>query len=109
MKKPESHDPRNTATADHQCAARAEPLLAVEKQAEKRRLQEESEHAFHGQRLPDHASGKAREVRPVRAKLKFHGNSGHHAEHEVDAEDPRPETRRLVVGLIDHCGAGQAS
>src|ERR1035438_97922 len=80
--------------------ARAEAFLPVEKQAQESRLQEESEHALHAQRLADHASGKARKVRPVRAKLKLHGDSGDYAQHKVDAENPRPETRRLVVGLV---------
>ncbi len=79
---------------------RAEPLLSVQEQAQEGGLQEEGEHAFHGQSLADHASGKAREVRPVRAELKFHGDAGHHTQHEVNAENPGPEARRLVISLI---------
>ena len=81
-------------------AARAKPFFAVKKEAEECGLQEESEHAFHSERLTDHASGIAREVRPVRAKLKFHGNSSDHAQQEIDAENLRPETRRLIVDFI---------
>ena len=40
---------------------RAEALFAVEEQAQKCRLQEKSEHAFHGQSLADDAAGEARE------------------------------------------------
>jgi hypothetical protein len=76
---------------------RAKPLFPVEKQSQERRLQEEGEHAFHGQGLADHAARKAREQRPVGAELKFHGNAGHHPEHEVDAENARPKARRLAV------------
>jgi hypothetical protein len=39
-------------------------------------------------------------VRPVRAELKFHGDSGDDAEHEVDAKNPRPEARCLMVGFV---------
>ena len=79
---------------------RTEPLLSVQEQSKEGGLQEEGEHAFHGQRLADHASGEAREVRPVRAELKFHRNSGNDSHHKVDAEDPGPEARGLVIGLV---------
>src|SRR4029077_15754550 len=42
----------------------------------------------------------AREVRPVRAELKFHRNSGDHADHEVDSKNAGPETRSLDVALV---------
>ena len=80
--------------------ARAELLLSIEKETQERRFQEEREHAFHGQRLANHAASKAREMGPVSAELEFHGNAGYHAEHEVDAEDARPEACRLVISLI---------
>ena len=77
-------NPREPGTEKHgDCrppvTARAQALLAVQEQAQEGRLQKEGEHAFHGQCLADHASGKTREVRPVRAELKFHRNSGHDA------------------------------
>ncbi len=95
------------AQEDHQrrepVHSSAQPLLAVEKQPEEGRFQEEGETAFHGQRLSDDAAGEAREVRPVGAELKFHRNSGHHADDKVDAErsSPRsgPPGRSFVVGL----------
>src|SRR5581483_203011 len=62
----------------------AKALFAVQEQAQECRLQEEGEHAFHGQGLADHAPGKTREMRPVGAKLEFHGNAGDHTQHEVD-------------------------
>src|SRR5579863_5538073 len=77
--------------------ARAEAFLAVEEESQECRLEKESEHAFHGQSLPDHPSGKTREVRPVRAELEFHGDAGDDAKKEVDAEDPRPETSRAAI------------
>src|SRR5580658_1711828 len=81
-------------------AARAEPFFSVKKKSEECGFEEESEHAFHGQSLTDYASGEAGEVRPVGAKLKFHGNSSDHAQQEIDAENLCPEARRLIVDLI---------
>jgi hypothetical protein len=39
-------------------------------------------------------------VRPVRSELEFHGNSGHDSEDEIDPENARPESRRLIVALV---------
>jgi len=64
------------------------------------RLQEERKSAFHGQRLADDASGKARELRPIGAELKFHGDAGDDTQRKVDAENPRPEARRFIVGFV---------
>ena len=50
--------------------------------------------------LADHAPGKARKVRPVRAELKFHRDPGNDSKHEVDTKDPGPETRGLMVSLV---------
>src|SRR3984957_293174 len=79
---------------------RAEALLPIKKQAQKRRFEKERKYAFHGQGLSDHPSSKAGEVRPVGAKLKFQWNTGHHSQQKVNAENFRPETRRLMVSLI---------
>ena len=46
------------------------------------------------------APGKARELRPIGAELKFHGDAGDNTQHEVDAEDLRPEAHRLVVRFV---------
>src|SRR5579864_2453994 len=81
-------------------AARAEPFLAIQKQSEESRFKEEREHAFHRECLPDDSSGKAREVRPVRAELEFHRDSSHHSENKIDSEDPRPEAGGPVIGLV---------
>ena len=97
MKKPDSHDPRNTSNAGQPVRRLAQALLAVKKQPQESGLQEEGEQSFHGQRLADHAAGEAREVRPVCAELEFHGNSGHHADHKIDAKDLGPETGGPVV------------
>src|SRR5437899_5562685 len=75
-------------------------FFAVQKQPQERRLQEERKSAFHGQRLADDASGKARELRPIGAELKFHGDAGDDTQRKVDAENPRPEARRFIVGFV---------
>ena len=80
--------------------ARAEALLAEEKQAEEGGFEEEGEDPFHRQRLADDAAGIARELRPVGAELKLHRDAGDDAEQKVDGEDLRPETRRRVVTLV---------
>jgi hypothetical protein len=77
-------------------AAPPQTPLAEHEQAEERRFEEEGEHAFHRQRLPDDAAGDLREARPVRAELKLHRQAGDDADGEVDAEDPNPEPRRVV-------------
>ena len=99
MKNPESHDPRNTSNAAHQCPLglrRFSPNRNSPRNADSRK---KANTPFHRQGLADHAAREAREVRPVRAELKFHGDAGDHAQHEIDAEDLGPETRRLVVDL----------
>ena len=79
---------------------RRETLFTVEEQAQERRLEEEREHAFHGEGLADYASGELGEVRPVRPEMEFHGNSGYHARNKIDSENLRPEPGRLVVHRI---------
>src|SRR5438874_651454 len=49
-------------------SARSEPLLTPNQRAHERALQEEREHAFHRQRLSDHAAGVFGKVRPVRSE-----------------------------------------
>src|SRR5206468_104251 len=90
----ESADPRSHKNGEGRppMSLRTKLLLAVKKETEECRLEEEGEHALHGERLPDDSSGKAREVRPVRPKLKFHRDAGHDAKHEVNAKDSRPKT-----------------
>src|SRR6185369_2484975 len=78
----------------------AQMFFAVQEQSEEGRFHEESEHTFHGQRLSDHASSEAREMRPVGAELKFHGNASDNTDHEVDTKDLRPETRGSIVALV---------
>jgi hypothetical protein len=75
-------------------------LFTVQKQPQECRLQEERKSAFHGQRLAYNAAGKARELRPVGAELKFHGDAGDDTERKVDAENLRPEARRFIVGFV---------
>jgi hypothetical protein len=76
---------------------RPEPLPAVEEQAEEGRLEEEGEHAFHGQRLADDPSGEVAEPGPVGPELELERDPGDHADGEVHAEDAGPEARSLVV------------
>ncbi len=77
-----------------------EPLLPKQKQSQKRRLQEEREHSLHRQRLPDNPSRQPRELRPVRAELKFHRDARHHTQQKVHRKDLRPESRRLVIPFV---------
>src|SRR4051812_30221978 len=78
----------------------AQPLLAIEEQPKECRLEEEREHAFHRQRLPDHATSRSRKMRPIGAELEFHRNPSHDSQHKVDSEYLRPEPGGLVVVLV---------
>ena len=78
----------------------AEPAFAEDQEPEKRRLEEEREQAFHGERLTDDASRVARECRPVRPELELHRHTGHHAYREVETEDSDPETGGVVPPRI---------
>ena len=81
--------------------ATRESLFAEEKEAEEGGLEEEGEDAFHGERHANDAAGAARELAPVGAELKLHGDAGNDAEEEVDGEDPCPEACGCVVlGLL---------
>ena len=73
--------------AAHQWPFGPEALFAKQEQPQEGRLEEERKHAFHGQRLADHTAGGPRELRPIGAELKLHGNSGDHTHNEVDPED----------------------
>jgi len=78
----------------------SEFLLTEQKQSQEARLQKKGKHAFHRQRLADHAACRFRKRRPVRSELKFHRNARDHAHSKVDPEDPPPKSRRAVVVLI---------
>ena len=58
----DDEEARQPRADEHQEAANqcswAKALLAEEEEAEKSRFQKEGEHAFHRQRLPDHAAGQ---------------------------------------------------
>src|SRR5207302_9709233 len=75
-------------------------LVTVQKKPQERRLQEEGKSAFHGQRLADNAPSKARELYPISAELKFHGDAGDYTQREVDTEDLRPEAHRFIVSFV---------
>ena len=109
MKKPESHDPAKTRNASEPVRRGAQPLFAKQEQAQETRFQEEREHAFHGQRLADHAAGGPGEPRPVRAELEFHGDAGHHAHGEVDGEDLAPRSARRDCSARCRCAAPWSS
>src|SRR3954468_16663310 len=72
----------------------------MQKQTQKSRLKEESEHAFHGEGMPDHSAGKTGKMRPVRTELKFHGDASHYTQDKVDSEDPCPEACGIVIDRI---------
>ena len=100
MKNPESQDPANTATAENQCARapiRFSPKSRSPKNVDSRKNEK---HAFHRQRLPDHAPREFRKLRPVRAELKLHRDARDHADHEIDGENLGPEARAAVVVVI---------
>ena len=78
----------------------SEFFLAKEKESKKTRFQEERKYALHCERLSDNAASGFRKLRPVGAKLKFHGNSGDHAHGKIDSENFRPESRRSIVVLV---------
>jgi len=78
----------------------SEFLLTEQKQSQEARLQKKGKHAFHRQRLADHAACRFRKRRPVRSELKFHRNARDHAHSKVDPEDPPPKSRCAVVVLI---------
>ena len=77
-----------------------EALLPEEEDAQEAGLEEEGEHAFHGEGLADHAAGGFGEARPVGAELELHGDAGDHAHGEIDGEDFGPEAGGAVVVLV---------
>src|SRR5580700_7297729 len=78
----------------------AQPFLAPDHCPDHGTFQEEGEHAFHGQRLPDEITGKFGETRPVGAELKFHRDAGNDTDGKVDAKNPRPETRCICESFV---------
>src|SRR6516164_6421274 len=79
---------------------RAQPLLAPDKRSDKRTFQKEREHAFHRERLSNHAARISREARPVRPELKLHGDTSHNAHGEVEAENFGPKPNGLIILFI---------
>jgi hypothetical protein len=100
IKNPEIHDPRNTRKPSPPVTPFPQAFFAVQEQPQESRLQKEGKCAFHGQRLADNASGKARELRPIGTNLKFHRDAGDYTQREVDAEDLCPEACRFIVGFV---------
>jgi hypothetical protein len=49
--------------------------------------------------VADDVARIAGKPRPVGPELELHRDAGHHADREVDAEDPDPESRRFVPPL----------
>ena len=81
-------------------SARAESFLAPDQRTDERALQKEREHAFHRQRLSDHATGVFGKVRPVRSELKLHRNAGDDADGKIKSEDLGPKPNGLVVFFV---------
>src|SRR5205814_10315096 len=81
-------------------SARSEPYLTTDQRANERALEKEREHAFHRQRLSDHAAGVFGKVRPVRSELKLHRNAGDDADREIESEDLGPKPDRLIVFFV---------
>src|SRR5262249_653979 len=78
---------------------RTESLLAPDERTNERALQKEREHAFHCECLSDYSTGIAGKVRPIRAKLKLHGNAGDDSHSEVESENLGPKSNGLIVLL----------
>src|SRR5437870_9334866 len=74
-----------------------EPPLAEEEEGQEGRLEEEGEDAFHGERLADDATGRAREARPIGPELELERDARHDAHGEVDRDAAPPEARGAVV------------
>src|SRR5438128_5375181 len=81
-------------------SARSEPFLAPDQCADERALEKKREHAFHRQRLSNHATGVFGKVRPVRSELKLHRNPGDDANREVQSEDLGPKPDSLIVFFV---------
>ncbi len=79
---------------------RAQSLLTPDKRADERTFQKESEHAFHCQRLSDHAARISGKVRPVRSELKLHGNPGDDSHSKIESENLGPKPNGLIVLFI---------
>jgi hypothetical protein len=79
---------------------RPEALLSEQERAEEAGFQEKRKHAFHGQSLSDHPSGRFGEAGPVGPELKLHGDAGDHAHGEIDRKYFCPEPGRAVVMLV---------
>jgi len=80
--------------------ARAQPFLAPDHCPDQGTFQEEGEHAFHGQRLPDEITGEFGETRPVCAELKFHRYTGNDTDRKVDAKNARPKARCIAKSFV---------
>ena len=82
MKKPESHEPTNTANAAHQWPmrlSRRSPYRNNPRNADSRK-NENTPSITSG--CPITPPGDARELGPIGAELELHGDAGHHAHHE---------------------------
>src|SRR6202451_462989 len=78
----------------------AEPPFSKKEKPEEGRFEKERKDALHGERLADHTASHSRELRPIGAKLKLHGNARHYAQREADAENFRPEARGMIPALV---------
>ncbi len=80
--------------------ARSESFLTPDQRTNERALQEEREHAFHRQRLSDHATGVFGKVRPVRSELEFHRNAGDDTDRKIESENLGPKPDGLIVFFV---------
>jgi hypothetical protein len=79
---------------------RGNASLSEEENTEDGRLEKEGKNALHREDLPYDPTGKGREGGPVRTKLKLEGNTGYHANGEVQREDLGPEASGDRVPLV---------
>src|SRR5205085_10368181 len=80
--------------------AGSQSLFAEDERTDKSAFQEESEHAFHGQCLSDHAARILGKPRPVGAELKLHRNSGNNTYGKIESENLCPESNGFIIPFI---------
>src|SRR5258708_37860768 len=90
----------SNAARRQEVVTRTESLLSPDQRADKRALEKEGEHTLHCQCLADDCASILGEAGPVGSELKFHWNSRHYSDREVESKDSGPEPCSPIVLLI---------